>query len=599
MTGYRLVLSQYGYLPDQQKRAYLVESGANGYDPGSGPILPNIPDHFSVLAVETRLIDERAGVTGCPSVIDAQVNRLTEPDSLGVIAHLDFSSLRQVGYYQLEVGGHRSHPFAVRADLYARTAYNAFLYSNRQRCGCSVPGWHCACHRDDAVLPDGTHEDLTGGWHDAGDLRKWVDHTLWQAIGILWLARYGSVTWCRYPHHESGFTDDLLDELHWGNRYFLAVQDTRTGAVRRAVGGPEEENFWADCVLSADDRRLNPTADHHVQFKFSWVERLIAACFRAVDPAYAERCETASRAAWNAGLQIGPPEDAGTLTLSLAVLAAPDPQEHRHLLDALLNRQLTAGSWRGAFLDSHRDAPQHRLFTDWWQHAFLGWALFESAARLKHGSAGEQHDANRALAGAQEYLGDYVKRLAGLSSFGCPPLVVTDEPETWDRYRFAGELAYYRFFLPCRSLRTEEPAFRGYGQGSNTALLGYAALLGRAARVFDQDEFREMALRQLEWVHGANPLGICMVTGRSAHGFYPHSRYIGPIPDGVANGITGNADDAPHFGSGPYDLEWQTREYWSPQQAQYLMALVELGELDRAPDIGVRHLTKRSFLPGS
>lgn len=114
----------------------------------------------------------------------------------------------------------------------------------------------------------------------------------------------------------------MLDELHWGNRYFLSMQDEQTGAVWYSVGGDELENVWTDSSddASGDERSIDTTVVDHVQFKFSWVQRMIAARFAGAD-----RCARAADDAWRAGLALGDPGDASTLTLSTAVLAAPLP----------------------------------------------------------------------------------------------------------------------------------------------------------------------------------------------------------------------------------------------------------------------------------
>jgi hypothetical protein len=475
-------------------------------------------------------------------------------DPLGVIGILDFSELTAPGLYQVHAAGHRSHPFFLREDLYTRTAYQAFLYSKRQRCGIEVPGWHQACHLDDGQLPDGTHRTATGGWHDAGDLRKWVDHTLWQAIGICWLKKRWKAEWRRYGTYTSAFDDDLLDELEWGNRYFLGMIDIPSGALSSSVGGPESDNHWTDNVVSEDDRHIDPAPQHHLQFKFAWIQQTIADLLPEEQIGYAEQCRRAAHKAREYGYAMGDPAKADTLTLSLAALSETDTSRYQMLLDSLLARQFQSAPFSGAFANG---ADTDEPFWDWWQHSFVGWALFDAAER----------GADRAEPTLRRYL-DFIKETSELSAFGILPLYLSRTLPTENTARRFPGGGYYRFFLPVGE--------HGYGQGSNTALLGHAALFAHAHHVFEEPEFMDLALRQLEWVYGANSLGLGMVSGQTATTPYPHSRYTGIIPCGILNGISGTREDEPHLGSAPYDLEWQTKEYWSPQQAQYLMTLCEL-----------------------
>jgi len=87
----------------------------------------------------------------------------------------DFTDFERPGMYQIAVGSQRTVPFFIRSDLWRRTLPKAFSFYFQQRCGVAVPNVHPACHLDDARRRDnGQHIDVTGGWHDAGDLQKWM-----------------------------------------------------------------------------------------------------------------------------------------------------------------------------------------------------------------------------------------------------------------------------------------------------------------------------------------------------------------------------------------------------------------------------------------
>jgi hypothetical protein len=62
-----------------------------------------------------------------------------------------------------------------------------------------------------------------------------------------------------------------------------------------------------------------------------------------------------------------------------------------------------------------------------------------------------------------------------------------------------------------------------------------------------------------------------MMTGEGVRNPYPHSRFVGPIPGGIMNGIAGNASDEPILDL-EYGIDWRTCEYWSPHVAFYILA---------------------------
>ena len=97
----------------------------------------------------------------------------------GRLWQADFSNFTTTGSYQIETDSQISPPFAIRERLYDRIILGYLTFLKAQRCGCAIFGVHAACHLDDGILDtDGSPHDATGGWHDAGDFRKWLAFTL-------------------------------------------------------------------------------------------------------------------------------------------------------------------------------------------------------------------------------------------------------------------------------------------------------------------------------------------------------------------------------------------------------------------------------------
>jgi hypothetical protein len=62
----------------------------------------------------------------------------------------------------------------------------------------------------------------------------------------------------------------------------------------------------------------------------------------------------------------------------------------------------------------------------------------------------------------------------------------------------------YRFFMPVRR--------ECFWQGLTSHLQSHAVLLAIAAKEFNNEDYREPAYRQMEWVMGANPFGAYLPT---------------------------------------------------------------------------------------
>jgi len=112
-----------------------------------------------------------------------------------------------------------SPPFDIRKSLLvpdtAELAYRFFYY---QRCGMAVPSFHAACHLDDGKMPDGSHRDLSGGWHDAGDYNKYNGYTP-ESVYALAFAYDRRKTFFDQFDRDANGRADILDEAIWGAKF--------------------------------------------------------------------------------------------------------------------------------------------------------------------------------------------------------------------------------------------------------------------------------------------------------------------------------------------------------------------------------------------
>jgi hypothetical protein len=475
----------------------------------------------------------------------------------------DFTAIERQGMYQVTIGEERSVPFFIRPDVWRRTLPKAVGYYRYQRCGVEVPGVHPACHLDDARRRDnGQHVDLTGGWHDAGDLRKWMDATLMNVIGLLRLARNLGAKW---DLGGSGLAP-ILEEVRWGNRYFLKMQDT-DGLVwadtAGGVNGDNSDNHWTDNRIGTDDDRyLNPTKNGRNQAIFVCAEAMMAQAFQPTDAAYAQTCRTAAERCWTAAKHQG-----GSQELAWWVLAALELRRHADAAE-LGNRVLALQTTE--FIGAQKEirgfwrvSDGNRMpYTDAVHSALPPLALLELARALPgHRDAARWRDAVRM------HLDEYVLPMTAHSAYATMPFGVFLGSPTADTYRpLAGEFTY-RYFMPVRK--------QFWWLGMTSHLECYAVLLAAAAHTFENYRYRSLAFRQLEWIMGANPFGACLMTGEGMRNPYPHSRFVGLIPGGIMNGIAGNTKDAPVLDT-EYGFDWRTTEYWSPHNAYYLWAVSTL-----------------------
>lgn len=477
----------------------------------------------------------------------------------------EFSDFGQPGMYQVRVGDEVSVPFFIREDVWRRTLPQAVGYYRYQRCGVEVPGVHPACHLDDARRRDtGEHLDEVGGWHDAGDLRKWMDVTMLNGIALLNLRR-------NMPDPRPGdpTSQELLEEVRFGNRYFLKMQD-KDGKVwadvAGGVNGDNSDNHWTDNIVgTADDRYLNPRKRTGTAAIFAALQGLASQSYEKSDPAYARQCLEAGVRAWKAFDQ--PPES--TRDIAWWAIAAcelhratggPEYRDHAVRLGRkLLERQNS--TWIG----------NQRVVRGFWMEGKAPYmSIPDSAipplAMLElYDAFPDAEDRTWWKDATQLYLDDYVLPMAERNAYRVIPLGVYLGSPTPETHRpLAGDLTY-RYFYPTR---------KGFWwQGANCHFAGHALVLARFSRIArgGGKQYVDLAYRQLEWIMGANPFAACMMTGEGMRNPYPHSRFVGLIPGGIMNGIAGNERDEPILDM-HYTQDWRTCEYWSPHVAFYIWA---------------------------
>jgi len=144
---------------------------------------------------------------------------------------LDFSSLQTVGHYYIETESVKSLPFKVDFDVYDGSADFLLQYMRQQRCGFN-PFLKDSCHTHDGYtiygpMPDSTHIDVTGGWHDASDYLQYVTTSANATFHLLFAYRENPDSFADH-YLANGLAGsngiaDVLDEARWGLEWLLKM----------------------------------------------------------------------------------------------------------------------------------------------------------------------------------------------------------------------------------------------------------------------------------------------------------------------------------------------------------------------------------------
>ena len=506
----------------------------------------------------------------------------------------DFSAIKDAGTYYIRASQSRSYPFRISPSVYSDAIGMIVGYFSLQRCGPSETGYLTPCHCDDAVrLDNGKHQDTTGGWHDASDLRKWVGATIHGMIGLAQLYELTASEPLRRR---------ILDELRWGNRYFLNMQEP-AGYVMNHVGGDAlrhgDGNRWTDntigpeggepatidpapgdsrskiTILGNKDDRVIQTKplDRLGQYKFVIAEALMARLTKTGDASYSARCLEAATRCYDWCAKDRPENSTERLggAMAAAIELYRSTGQDQYKKDAtdcasrLAQLQVTEpldskDAIRGFYHAGINNAEPYR---DIWNGC---WHLFGLCDLVElfpdHPDAKGWRDAIRL------YTDDYLAAMSRRNGFGIVPYGLQSKEDPGNR-KIGGY--WYRYFM--------RPENWWVGVNANVASAGVG--LVRAAKILNEPQLRAVAQRQLDWVLGCNPFYASTVVG-IGHNHPP--RFVNgsefqpatpPLPGAVMNGLGGTMDDQPFVGDGVYNVS----EYWTPMVSYtvWLMALLQNG----------------------
>jgi peptidoglycan/xylan/chitin deacetylase (PgdA/CDA1 family) len=144
---------------------------------------------------------------------------------------LNFSAFTKPGKYIIRAGNAASQPFSINDSVYKGAADFCLQYMRQQRSGFN-PFLKDSCHTHDgftvyAPVPDGTHIDVVGGWHDASDYLQYATTSANATYHLL--ASYRDFPKVFSDTRQANGLDgsngiaDVLDEAKWGLDWLLKM----------------------------------------------------------------------------------------------------------------------------------------------------------------------------------------------------------------------------------------------------------------------------------------------------------------------------------------------------------------------------------------
>ena len=144
---------------------------------------------------------------------------------------LNFSSFKKAGKYYLQAGSVKSPEFKIADDVYNGAADFCLRYMRQQRSGFN-PFLKDSCHTHDGYtmygpMPDSTHINVSGGWHDATDYLQYSATSSNATYHLLAAYRdFPNIFKDEYAANGLQGSDgiaDVLDEAKWGLDWLIKM----------------------------------------------------------------------------------------------------------------------------------------------------------------------------------------------------------------------------------------------------------------------------------------------------------------------------------------------------------------------------------------
>ena len=226
------------------------------------------------------------------------------------VRHFDFSAVKECGKYYISTPEGISYTFEISKEPYRKVTNAMIKALYFQRCGMDLeekyagPYTHKACHNLPAYLltnPDVVIEDVSGGWHDAGDYGKYItpaNQTVFNMMYAYELFASGVSDDLNIPETGNGIPD-ILNEAKYELDWMLKMQNEEGGVYHKVT----TENFAGNDMPDTDTEKWEIQCISPVMIPatagFAAAMAIAARVYKKFLPDWADTCLAAARKAFD------------------------------------------------------------------------------------------------------------------------------------------------------------------------------------------------------------------------------------------------------------------------------------------------------------
>ena len=496
--------NQMGYRPEETKSAVAFST-----EP--------LADHFEIIS--TSLTDGRLGIAKAFSG-KAKAVPGVKWGKFNFHSELDFSGFKKPGKYILHIGGARAGnyaevPITIAEEVCALLPDVLLEFMREQQCGYN-PFIDKICHTNDgrtAYGPstNGTLLDCTGGWHDAGDLLKYLLTSGNATAQMLQAYQLGNHRLFDDKYDAQGKpgangVPDVLDEARWGLEWMLKLHPS-PAQLYHQVADDRDHKGWRLPHEETADYGWGPGSNRVVYFAEGKPQGL-------------KQYQSESTGVANLAGRY-----AAAMALGYVSFKKRDRVFAEKCLQAGKEVYALGRAKEGVQQGNSYSAPYRYAETTWADD--MEWGAAELYAVTKSETYLEDAKRYAVLAGSESWMGQeqtghyqyYPFYNAG--HFALHPFV--------DKKLKKVLAQYYREGIErCIGMAAKNPYRVGvpFIWCSNNLLCALVTQGLLYEKMTGDKQYHEFIVKQRDWLLGRNPWGTSMFTGLPEGGVYPHEPHL-------------------------------------------------------------------------
>jgi len=582
------------HLPHDKVNAISISYGLQGNEPGAADTIMFYADNMMLETVKTDYFEgwgtdeaisfshagynsnsKKTAFTSLNNgdkfkLVDLATNAVAlekdvakQTSNIGAFSVFDFSEFKTPGNFKIVYGNKESEPFPISDDVWLPTLEKTVNLLYCLRCGDNIPGIHLKCHTDWYTVYKGDTIEMSGGWHDAGDLSQSYARTA-ETAGVLFkLAQ-------KYQKTNEKLSNRLIEEAKWGLKW---IHKNRFDGLQ-VLSWTTHDHYSDGKIGNFDDTPTQPGSrggggvDNYYSI-IANVEASIA--LKKTDPALSEKSKQFAIDDW--GLLVKNTPRWNAASLSIAITAGSRLYELTKNAD--IKNQIIG--YADTLLTYQQTEPMK------WSTPLSGFFYMNKGRENIYGYAAGFSVASPIMGFVElcklfprdkkyplwfksvQLHANYLKDIARFTApYYMIPANVYKTGTAEDAQILNGVKMDETHYLRMFPVWTEH-------RGNNANVLSFGIGLAAANQILKDPEMQRIAQAQLEWVVGKNPFNQSEMFGEGYNFSTQYAAFPGDVTGGLPVGIETKLDsDIPYQ---PAAVLHNYKEIWIHPSSRWLVLM--------------------------